>query len=106
MKYGLVVIDSRAVNEDGEAPILHFCGYEENPSDFDVQDLYRELGETPEFGCMDIMDFIEIHDASPEIVTEYREGLLNGEITEVNTEDYGEDNINDTDTDTGSSNIG
>ena len=86
MKYGLIVIDpTEAQNENDESTILHFCGYETQPTQSDVNSLFEELSTNEDFGLTDKMDIIEIYDAPQEIVDMYREGLLNGEITSIET---------------------
>lgn len=71
IKYGLIAIDT---NQEGEEflDILHFCGYEEEPTENEVIDLYRELSEDEEWGLTEMMDRILIIPAPQEIVESYR----------------------------------
>lgn len=55
IKHGL------AVYKEGEPEsVLHFCGYEEEPSEHDVQELFNELAEDEEFGLTEVVDSLVI----------------------------------------------
>jgi hypothetical protein len=56
--------------------ILHFCGYEEPPTDFDKTSLMKELKFDPEFGLIN-EEFIII-EAEPRLVKEYSK-MINGQ---------------------------
>jgi hypothetical protein len=76
INYGLVAVDS---NDD----ILHFCGYEEEPTQCDIDHLREELSQDMSFGLTEMMDEIEIITASDEVLKFYQDVVGNGgEITE------------------------
>ncbi len=74
LNYGLVAL---TVNETGSAEIVHFCGYEKNPTQKDIDSLYKELSEDVEFGLQDKMDRIWITHAWEEVIEKYKEILGN-----------------------------
>lgn len=84
LKYGLIAVDRRDFeqNPDGDVSILHFCGYKSPVTQNEINEFFRELSTTPEFGVMDIMEFIDVFEAPESVVEEYRNGLINGNITE------------------------
>jgi len=71
INFGLMVID-----ESGN--ILHFCGYENLPTDADKKSLYKELKEDSSFGLIDKIDSLEIMEAPQEIVISYIQNLKEG----------------------------
>jgi hypothetical protein len=89
LKYGLVVVDKRNMEEskDGMVNVLHFCGYWREPTQEDVNGLMHELATTPEFGVMDIIEHIGIYDATPELVAEYNADIISGKISEIPEEE-------------------
>ena len=91
MKFGLIAVDRRELEADpaAEAVILHFCGYAEKPTQQDVNDMFKTMAETPEFGVSDKMQFIDVYDAPETIVEQYRAELLSGDIKEVKIDDDG-----------------
>jgi hypothetical protein len=46
--------------EDGQFHVYHMALYPETPTQVDIDDLRRELSETPEFGLMDRISEMEI----------------------------------------------
>jgi len=86
MKFGLIAVDRRELDSDpnSEAVILHFCGYGTEPTTQDVDLFYNTMATTPEFGVMDIMEFIDVYEAEESIIEQYRNDLINGTINAVN----------------------
>lgn len=74
IEYGILAVDSRK-NTDGMNPILHFCGFESPPNDDDFDDLRHELATNKEFDLTEMMSYIVLVEASPEIVKLYKEML-------------------------------
>lgn len=72
INYGIMVLDTR-LDADGTNPILHFCGFEEFPTDDDFDDLRHELSIDEEFGLTEMMDFVVLIEASADVVAMYRE---------------------------------
>lgn len=72
IKYGILAVDSRQ-DAEGMNPILHFCGYEEPPNDDDFDDLRHELLTDEELGLTEMMDYVVLVEASPDVVAMYRE---------------------------------
>lgn len=91
MKFGLVAVDRRELDANplAEAVILHFCGYAEKPTQQDINDMFKTMADTPEFGVADKMPFIDVYDAPETVVEQYRAELLNGDIKEVKIDDDG-----------------
>lgn len=91
MKFGLIAVDRRELDPDpkAEAVILHFCGYGSKPTQSDVNLFFSTMATTPEFGVMDIIEFIDVYEAEKSIIDQYREDLLNGTINEVNIPEDG-----------------
>ena len=76
INYGLVAVDS-------EDDILHFCGYEEEPTQTDIDHLREELSQDISFGLTEMMGEIEIITASDEVLKFYQDVVEKGcEITE------------------------
>lgn len=69
-KYGIIAIRQA---EGGMADILHFCGYEEPPTQADYDALGKELATDKEFGLVASMDQIKLVEAPQEIVDLYRD---------------------------------
>jgi hypothetical protein len=69
INYGLVAVAAEDKNKD-KVRILHFCGYEEEPTEVEINSLKEELQTFQEFGLVGI-DFCLAH-ATPEIVEFYR----------------------------------
>ncbi len=78
INYGLVVLSPK---ESG-VEILHFCGYEEQPTQIDINSLTFELQTDPEFGLIDRTDYV-VCEAWDELMTEYRKMLDNREDLDV-----------------------
>jgi hypothetical protein len=67
INYGLMAV-SPEVKEAGKGTfddVLHFCFYEEKPTNHDIEVLHNELSTDPEFGLIN-SDFVII-EATPEI---------------------------------------
>lgn len=80
IKYGIIAIDKRQIDSttgDEMVDIIHFCGYEKEPTIEQYKDLYRELGEDEAFGLTEIIEFIELAPAPEDIVEHFRESLIN-----------------------------
>ena len=67
INYGFIV-----VHPDEPYEILHFCGYQDKPTERDIKSLREELRDDPEFGLQEIWDKVEIQEASEGIVEEYK----------------------------------
>ena len=63
-KHGLIAVTS--------SEIIHFCGYLNPPTNFDKEDLVRELQTNPEFGLVGRTDYAVIS-APHEVVQAYRQ---------------------------------
>ena len=74
INYGILVVDSRK-DKDETNPILHFCGFEEPPTEDDYDSLRHELSTNDEFGLVQMMDYIVLVEASSEIVVVYGDML-------------------------------
>jgi hypothetical protein len=72
IKYGLIVLDP-IPDENGKLGVFHFCGYENRPTDVEIEDLRRELETDEEFGLTDRMNDLIIREALPSVVEFYRE---------------------------------
>jgi hypothetical protein len=66
MNYGLMVVDPKSKK------ILHFCGYEDPPTEFDKEFLREELRNDPSLDLMKKWDKVEILEAPESIVADYR----------------------------------
>ena len=64
INYGFIVRD-----KDNE--FLHFCGYEEEPSELDLKQLKIELSVNTEFGLTELIDSATISLATKEEVVYY-----------------------------------
>lgn len=92
IKYGLIAIDRRELESDEdnkEAVILHFCGFDEKPTQHDIEVFFNTMATTPELGVMDIMEFIDVYDAETSIIEQYKNDLINGVINEVKINENG-----------------
>jgi hypothetical protein len=67
IKYGLVVLDPKT------REILHFCGYENEPTEADMESLRDELRYDPEFGLQAVAGRIIIQRAGKKVVERYCE---------------------------------
>lgn len=67
IRYGIIAVRP-AKDEDGMADILHFCGYEDPPTQFDFDALREELNTNPAFGLQGDMDGVELMEAPEEIL--------------------------------------
>ncbi len=76
IKYGLIAVQII----DNEVDIVHFCGYEEEPGQIEIDHLREELSQDMSFGLTEMMDKIEIIVASKAVVDHYRK--IAGKITE------------------------
>lgn len=82
IKYGIIAIDKRQIEEgdkDGMVDVIHFCGYENEPTIKEYEDLYRELGEDESFGLTEIIQFIELAPAPEDIVERFKEEIIEAE---------------------------
>ena len=87
IKYGLIVLNRQDL-EDGIYEILHFVGYEKEPTDLDIKSLQEELNTDESFGLINLGDNMIIIRASEETVEEYRkivnpDKLLEGKVEDV-----------------------
>lgn len=75
-EFGLILIDSEDVDENGELTVLHFVGYEHEPTDEDAEDLRQELLENEDLGFSDVIDELDIAVAPEEVVEQYKEEYI------------------------------
>jgi len=89
IKYGLIVLNRQDI-ESGIYEILHFVGYEKEPTDLDIKYLREELNTDKTFGLTDLGENMIIIKASEETVDEYKKivnsennPLLEGKVEDV-----------------------
>ncbi len=75
-EYGLILVDSEDVDENGDLTVLHFVGYKHEPTDDDAEDLRQELLENEDLGFSDIIDELDIAIAPEEVVDLYKEEYI------------------------------
>ena len=75
IKYGLIVIDPKQETEMFE--ILHFCGYWNEPTQTDVDNLRQELMTDTEFGLTEIMERLDIIPAPDYIIEQFVKDIIN-----------------------------
>lgn len=75
INYGLSVIDL----ETGE--LLHFVGYENMPTELDIEELEKELQTDEEFGLMGIDDYVIIESTDEEL--NFFKSMLEDEGAEI-----------------------
>lgn len=69
IKGGIIAV---AKKDDDQLSILHFCGYEHEPTDADVEALEKELNTDEEFGLVGrINKDVWLVIAAPELVKIY-----------------------------------
>ena len=69
VNYGLIVIDPKVlVDKEMELLIYHFCGYEKEPLEKEIDSLREELNTDSEFGLAGKMNQYLIVPAPPEVV--------------------------------------
>lgn len=81
--HGIMVIDTKNLNEDGSIPVLHFVGYWGEPNKEDVLGLYNELKTSEEFGLIDIIDDLELCPATQEVIDYFISQMHEGRIIET-----------------------
>lgn len=62
-----------------EGEIVHFCGYENKPTEYDFEILKQELTTNEEFGLQDQINNIKIEEAKPEFVAYMKTVILKSE---------------------------
>lgn len=77
INYGLMVFDPEIPEENGEKEIVHFCGFEENPSQNEIEHLREELRTDEEFGLTEVWERLVIIPAPYDIVEQYRKMINN-----------------------------
>lgn len=76
MKFGLIVVaKDYLTSNDDEYHVYHFCGFENEPTQDDIDILYAELKSDPEFGLSDFMDTLQIVTAPSEVVKAFEKIL-------------------------------
>ncbi|MDD5649138.1 MAG: hypothetical protein PHF86_01785 [Candidatus Nanoarchaeia archaeon] len=70
INYGLIVVNPEQKGD--ELDILHFCGFEKEPTIDDANNLRNELRDDPSFELQNIWDKVDILPAPENIVEEYR----------------------------------
>ena len=74
IKYALIAIDP--LQEGEMKDILHFCGYQKNPGQYDAESLLKELKEDEEFGLTDIADRLIILPYPDHILQQYLDDII------------------------------
>jgi hypothetical protein len=74
INYGLIVFDP-IPNENGTVTVFHFCGYENPPTEAQIEGLRRELETDEEFCLTGRMHEMEIMVAPQDVVDYHRELL-------------------------------
>jgi hypothetical protein len=82
INYGLICLHADFMDEGGNAEVLHFCGFQNKPTDSDIEFLREELREDKDFGLSDIVDELIIVDAPEEVLSYYKE-LAEGISTDI-----------------------
>lgn len=67
IKYGIMVVDSRE-DDDGLNAIVHFCGYENSPTQHGFDSLKEELSTDESFGLVNEMQYLVLAEAPSEII--------------------------------------
>ena len=93
IKYGLIVLSQKDLEKD-IYEILHFVGYDEEPTDLNIEQLRDELKTDESFGLTGMWDDLIIIRASEETVEEYREitggdKLLEGKSSDIENVGHG-----------------
>lgn len=71
INYGLIVLNREDI-ENGIYEILHFVGYEKEPTDIDISSLKEELNTDESLGLIGLGENLIIIKASEETVDEYK----------------------------------
>lgn len=72
INYGLIAVLPDPTAKEEELEILHFCGYESEPNQKDIEYLHEELKTDEEFGLVEVADKLVIIPAPKDIVEIYR----------------------------------
>lgn len=72
INYGLIAILPDPHVKKQQLEILHFCGYELEPNQKDIENLHEELKTNKEFGLIDVADQLVIIPASQDVIDIYR----------------------------------
>jgi hypothetical protein len=84
IKYGLIVLNREDI-ENGIYEILHFVGYEKEPTEVDIESLVDELKTDETFGLTGLGKNMIIIAASDETIEEYKN--IVGDLNEGKVED-------------------
>ena len=77
IKYGLIVVDP---SQEGDMlDVLHFCGYWNEPTQVDVDNLRKELTEDKSFGLTQLIDQLEILPAPQYIIDQFVKEIIENE---------------------------
>lgn len=68
INHGLV---AGKVRENGNFEVFHFCGYENEPTEVDIESFKHELATDPEFGQVGNFSELKFARATPEMVAFY-----------------------------------
>jgi lipopolysaccharide biosynthesis glycosyltransferase len=77
INYGLIAYNPRLVTKEGKIQILHFCGYEKPIQEESIEQLRDELTTEKKFGLTEWANGLIIQEATPDIVSHYREAAKN-----------------------------
>jgi hypothetical protein len=81
INYGLIAYNPRLLTKEGKIQILHFCAFKEPIQKESIELLKVELTTDKEFGLTEWADGLIIEEATPDIVSHYREAAKNHENT-------------------------
>ncbi len=85
LRYGLMAIDRRQFESDDEfLNILHFCGYQVEPDEEDIEILLKELQTDEEHELTEIADYIMVIPAPEDIVEKYQKIIDEGRQSLLN----------------------
>jgi hypothetical protein len=74
INYGLILVSF----DENYMRVHHFVGFEDKPTQSDIDGLWKELNEDEEFGFCGKLNNVDydIIEATPEIVQDYRKILM------------------------------
>ena len=82
INYGLIAVLPDPSQKEEMLEILHFCGYESEPGENEIESLHQELKVDEEFGLVDVADKLVIISAPQEIFDFYKNIIINNSENE------------------------
>jgi hypothetical protein len=73
--HGIIAVDMINIDDEGNAPIIQFVGYWEEPNEDVINDLRIEFETDESLGLQDQIDDLDLQIAPPEIVEYYNDIL-------------------------------